>query len=659
MAFTNILIANRGEIACRIVRTARDMGYRTTAVFSDADADARHVALADFAVRIGPPEVRASYLNVDAILEAARKAGADAIHPGYGFLSENEAFAAAVEKAGLVFIGPPPAAIEAMGNKAAAKRRMVEAEVPTVPGYQGHDQSDARLTEEAERIGFPLMVKAAAGGGGRGMRLVASMAEFARAMASARSEAKNAFGSDELILERAVVGGRHIEIQVFADSHGNAVHLGERDCSAQRRHQKVIEEAPSPVVDSHLRSRMGEAAVAAAKAIGYRGAGTVEFMLDADGRSFYFLEMNTRLQVEHPVTEMVTGFDLVEWQLRVAAGERLPITQDQLAMKGHAIEARLYAEDPFRNFLPQAGDVVVWQPVERQGIRNDHGLKPSGTISPYYDPMIAKVIAYGRDREEARRKLITALQDTVVLGTQTNKRFLVDLISHPVFVGGKTTTTFIGEAFGPKNPAMKKPAPSAETLALAAILFQHRLGDGTPSSANTRGFRSTGLSTAPLRLTIKDNHHDVTVTPAADSRFDVTVGEEKIAVQVVDWGGLYLVAEIDGLRRSLAYAFKHAELHIEANGAALAITETLMAPPEAKEGEGDAELRAPMNGKIVAVHAAPGDKVQKGQRLIVLEAMKIEHEITAGRSGTLASVNVKPGEQVPTRHLLATLAAEG
>jgi len=657
MAFTNILIANRGEIACRVIRTARDMGYRTTAVFSDADAGARHVALADFAVRIGPPEVRESYLNIAAILAAAKKAGADAIHPGYGFLSENEGFASACEQAGLVFIGPPPAAIEAMGNKAAAKRRMVEAEVPTVPGYQGHDQSDARLTEEAERVGFPLMVKAAAGGGGRGMRLVGAMPEFARAMASARSEAKNAFGSDELILERAVIGGRHIEIQVFADGHGNVVHLGERDCSAQRRHQKVIEEAPSPAVDAHLRARMGEAAVAAAKAIGYRGAGTVEFLLDADGH-FYFLEMNTRLQVEHPVTEMITGFDLVEWQLRVAAGEKLPISQQDLTLTGHAIEARLYAEDPFRNFLPQAGDVVVWQPVDRHGIRNDHGLKPSGAISPYYDPMIAKVIAYGRDREEARRKLITALQDTVVLGTQTNKRFLTDLLSHPVFAEGRTTTTFIGEAFGPKNPAMKRPAPTAETLAIAAVLHQRRLGRVTPGSANTRAWRSTGAPTTPLRLAIKDAAYDVTVTVSGEDHFTVSVGEETIALEVVDWGGLRIVTEVEGLRRSMPYAFKGGELHMEANGAALAIGETLMAPPVAKEGEGDAELRAPMNGKIVAVHAAPGDKVQKGQRLIVLEAMKIEHEITAGRAGTLASVNVKPGEQVPTRHLLATLAPE-
>jgi geranyl-CoA carboxylase alpha subunit len=657
MSFTNILIANRGEIACRIIRTARAMGYRTTAVFSDADADARHVALADQAVRIGPPDVRASYLNIDAILAAAKKAGANAVHPGYGFLSENEGFAAACEKAGLVFIGPPPAAIEAMGNKAAAKRRMVEAEVPTVPGYQGRDQSDARLAEEAERIGFPLMVKAAAGGGGRGMRVVASMADFARAVAGARSEAKNAFGSDELILERAVIGGRHVEIQVFADAHGNVIHLGERDCSAQRRHQKVIEEAPSPAVDPHLRARMGEAAVAAAKAIGYRGAGTVEFLLDANGH-FYFLEMNTRLQVEHPVTEMITGFDLVEWQLRIAAGENLPITQEELHLDGHAIEARLYAEDPFRNFLPQSGDILHWAPVEREGVRTDHGLKPRATISPYYDPMIAKVIAHGRTREEARRRLIAALQDTVVLGIQTNRRFLIDLVSHPVFVEGGTTTTFIQEAFGPKSPQMKRPAPSAEALAIAAILHQRRQASTMPLNGGVRAWRSTGVTTQPLRLTIREEHHLVEVTPASATHFEVTVGEERLTLNVVEVTEHRLTYEIDGLRRKVAYAFRDAELVMEWDGVSLVVAETLMAPRSAAEGDGDAELRAPMNGKIVSVLAKPGDKVAKGQRVIVLEAMKIEHEITAGRAGTVSAIHVKPGDQVPTRHLLASLESE-
>ena len=365
MTFSKVLVANRGEIAWRIMRTARAMGYRTVAVYSDADKEAPHVAFADEAVRIGPPPVGESYLKIENILEAARKSGADAVHPGYGFLSENSAFAKACEKAGLVFIGPPPAAIAAMGNKATAKRRMIEARVPCVPGYQGPDQSDANLEQEAKKIGLPVMVKAAAGGGGRGMRLVTSESELGDAISTARAEAESAFGSGELILEKAVVDARHVEIQVFADAHGNVIHLGERDCSVQRRHQKVIEEAPSPVVNAELRARMGAAAVAAARAIGYRGAGTVEFLLGADG-AFYFLEMNTRLQVEHPVTEEITGLDLVEWQLRVARGEKLPLAQDQVTLSGHAIEVRLYAEDPYAGFLPQTGRVDVWEAHPRQ-----------------------------------------------------------------------------------------------------------------------------------------------------------------------------------------------------------------------------------------------------------------------------------------------------
>ena len=408
MNFSKILVANRGEIAWRVMRTAKAMGYRTVAVYSDADKDAPHVAFADEAVRIGPPPVGESYLSIDRILEAAHKSGADAIHPGYGFLSENEAFATACEKAGLVFIGPPPAAIAAMGNKAAAKRRMIDAGVPCVPGYQGADQSDANLEKEARKIGLPVMVKAAAGGGGRGMRLVERDADLLEAIRTARAEAESAFGSGELILEKAVVDARHVEIQVFADAHGNVIHLGERDCSVQRRHQKVIEEAPSPAVNADLRNRMGAAAVAAARTIGYRGAGTVEFLLGADG-AFYFLEMNTRLQVEHPVTEAITGQDLVAWQLKVAAGEKLPLTQEQVKFSGHAIEVRLYAEDAYAGFLPQTGRIDVWRPAAGPGIRVDHGMKDGLAISPFYDPMIAKVIAHGANREEARTRLVQAL----------------------------------------------------------------------------------------------------------------------------------------------------------------------------------------------------------------------------------------------------------
>ncbi|MDP6876477.1 MAG: biotin carboxylase N-terminal domain-containing protein, partial [Alphaproteobacteria bacterium] len=391
MAFTKVLIANRGEIACRIMRTAHTMGYRTVAVYSEADGDAPHVGMADQAVCIGPAPVAESYLNVPAILDAAARTGADAVHPGYGFLAENGDFARACTDAGLTFIGPSAEAIDLMGNKRLSKLRMMEAEVPCVPGYSGAEQDDGVLVAEGETIGFPLMVKAASGGGGRGMRLVESADDLPGAISGARSEAENAFGSGELILEKAVIEPRHVEIQVFADGHGNCVHLGERDCSIQRRHQKVVEEAPSPAVDGDLRAAMGAAAVAAARAIDYRGAGTVEFLLGADG-GFYFLEMNTRLQVEHPVTEMITGLDLVAWQLDVAAGEALPLTQDEIKFAGHAIEVRLYAEDPYADFLPQTGTVVAWRPSAQ--VRVDTGIVEGQEISPFYDPMVAKVIAH-------------------------------------------------------------------------------------------------------------------------------------------------------------------------------------------------------------------------------------------------------------------------
>ncbi|MFY0534783.1 acetyl-CoA carboxylase biotin carboxylase subunit [Nannocystis pusilla] len=490
MTFSTILIANRGEIACRIIRTAHALGYRTVAVYSDADAGAPHVGLADRAVRIGPPPVRESYLNVAALIAAAKQAGADAVHPGYGFLSENDGFAQAVLDAGLVFIGPSPAAIRAMGNKAAAKRAMIAAGVPCIPGFQDSSeagQSAGRLAAEAERIGLPLLIKAAAGGGGRGMRMVRDWDGLPAALASARSEAESAFGSGELILERAITSGRHVEIQVFGDSHGHAIHLGERDCSVQRRHQKVVEESPSPAVSPALRAEMGAAAVLAARSIDYVGAGTVEFMLDADGK-FYFLEMNTRLQVEHPVTELVTGLDLVAWQLRVAAGEPLPLTQEQIELRGHAIEVRLYAEDPYAGYLPQAGEVVAWQPASGDGVRVDHGLHRQQTVSPFYDPMIAKVITYGRTRDEARRRLVSALGRSVLLGLPNNKRFLADILEHPVFAAGGATTRFLDEHL----PAPARPEPDARAWAIAATIWTlgHVRGDYSP-------WRSAGRAAFP------------------------------------------------------------------------------------------------------------------------------------------------------------------
>ena len=423
MSFEKVLVANRGEIACRVLQSARSLGYRTVAVFSEADAGARHVQLADEAVCIGPATAAESYLNVPALLDACRRSGADAVHPGYGFLSENADFAAACAEAGVTFIGPPAEAIRLMGSKRLSKIAMQEAGVPCVPGYQGEDQSDDTLIKEAEAVGLPLMIKASAGGGGRGMRVVTEPQQIAAQLKSARQEAKSSFGNDELILERAVINPRHVEIQVFGDHHGNVIHLGERDCSVQRRHQKVVEEAPSPVVDEDLRRRMGEAAVNAAKACDYVGAGTVEFLLGADGE-FYFLEMNTRLQVEHPVTELVTGQDLVAWQLRVAAGEPLPLTQEQVRLTGHAMEVRLYAEDPAQGYLPQTGPVLSWRPASGEGVRIDHGLVDGAEVGSHYDPMLAKIIAFGASRDEARRRLIRAVEDTVLMGLDDNRRFL-------------------------------------------------------------------------------------------------------------------------------------------------------------------------------------------------------------------------------------------
>ena len=470
--FRKILIANRGEIACRVILTARAKGYRTVAVYSDADVDARHVAMADEAVNIGPAPAGESYLAMDRILAAAARSGADAVHPGYGFLSENARFAQACRDAGLVFIGPSPDAIRMMGDKSEAKRRMIAAGVPCIPGYQGEDQSDERMIAEADTVGYPVMVKAAAGGGGRGMRLVHAAADLPTALRSARSEATNAFGDGRLLLERAVIQPRHVEIQVFGDSHGHVVHLGERDCSIQRRHQKVVEEAPSPAVDADLRSRMGAAAVLAAQTIDYVGAGTVEFLLDRD-KCFYFLEMNTRLQVEHPVTELVTGLDLVAMQLDVASGKHLPVCQDDVTLRGHAIEVRLYAEDPANLFLPQTGSVKVWQPSTADGVRIDGGIGTGSEISAYYDPMIAKIIAWGQDRDEARRRLAAAVADTIILGVVTNKEFLGRILDAPLFADGQATTAFIETEF----PDGFTPSPAPDfAWPLAAAFLADRQG---------------------------------------------------------------------------------------------------------------------------------------------------------------------------------------
>ncbi len=650
--FHKILVANRGEIACRVFRTARAQGYRTVAVYSEADAGALHVRQADEALCIGPPPVRESYLNVEAVLRAAAASGADAIHPGYGFLSENAAFARAVQEAGLVFIGPDPHAIEQMGNKAAAKRLMLAAGVPCVPGYQGSDQSDATLLRQAREIGAPVMVKAAAGGGGRGMRLVHDLDDLPDALARARSEAANAFGSDELILERAVIEPRHVEVQVFGDRHGHVIHLGERDCSVQRRHQKVFEEAPSPAVDAALRARMGAAAVTAARAVDYVGAGTVEFLLDREGR-FYFLEMNTRLQVEHPVTECVTGLDLVAWQLAVARGEPLPLAQDDVRLAGHAIEVRLYAEDPAADFLPQSGAVAWRRPPAGAGIRVDHGIASAQAISPFYDPMIAKIIAHGATRDEARRRLAGALADTRVLGLPTNLGFLADATAHPEFAAGEATTAFIARHFGPER--LRPAVPDSRALAVAAALWF----DATSFHGPQAGFRSNGPARWPLVLGVGGARQALHVTIAGRGRLRVECPDgAKHAVDLLDAAGPARRLAIDGLHADADAVFAEGRLHLAWQGAAHAVDDLTHAPPLRADAAGDSAVRAPMNGRLLAVLVAVGERVAKGQRVAVLEAMKMEHQLLARRDGIVERLGAAVGEQVATRAVVVKLADE-
>ena len=644
MAFSKVLIANRGEIACRIMRTAHHMGYRTVAVYSQADGEAPHVAMADQAVCIGPAPVAGSYLNVAAILDAAAQSGADAVHPGYGFLAENADFARSCADAGLTFIGPSPQAIDLMGNKRLAKLRMAEAEVPCVPGYSGANQDDGVLAAAGEKIGFPLMVKAAAGGGGRGMRLVLDPGDLPAALSGARSEAENAFGSGELILEKAVIEPRHVEIQVFADSHGNCVHLGERDCSIQRRHQKVVEEAPSPAVNAKLRAAMGGAAVAAAQAIDYVGAGTVEFLLSADG-SFYFLEMNTRLQVEHPVTEMITDLDLVAWQLDVAAGEALPLAQEDISFAGHAIEVRLYAEDPYTDFLPQTGTVVAWRPSPH--VRVDTGIVEGQEISPFYDPMLAKVIAHGRNREEARRRLLRGLEDTVLLGLPNNRGFLLDVLRHPAFTEGTATTAFIGEHF----PALQRPQPDGMVRALAAVLlYRHSANDQV-------GWRSAAPIVATIDLRFGEDQCPCRVAPT-DAGYQVALGEdETVKLELLDVTAGRARFRCAGVTQWVNFAFEGDGLHLDLAGASNRFFEFTPALAAAKEKEGDGRLIAPMAGRIVAVRAELGEAVAKGQILVILEAMKMEHEIKALADGVVAEIVVGEGDQVNARQILAVVVA--
>lgn len=645
---TTLLIANRGEIAVRVARTAQAMGLRVVAVYSDADANAMHVRAADIAVRIGPANVTESYLNASAILEAARQSGADAIHPGYGFLSENQAFAAACEEAGIVFVGPPNEAIDVMGDKARAKRAMIAAGVPCIPGYQGEDQSIETLEREAAAVGLPVMVKAAAGGGGRGMRLVEDMAELASAIVMAQSEALNAFGSAELIIEKAVVRPRHVEIQVFADQHGNVIHLGERDCSIQRRHQKVIEEAPCPVMTAPLREAMGNAAVEAAKAVNYVGAGTVEFLLDESG-AFYFLEMNTRLQVEHPVTEAVTGLDLVEWQLRVARGETLTIQQEDVVLLGHAIEVRLYAEDTAAGFLPSTGSVDLWHVPERTDLRVDSGVETGDQISPFYDPMVAKIITYGDTREDARSKMVAALKASALLGVSNNRDFLIDALQQEDFINGGATTAFIAEHYGDNFTAQLHPI---DALSMAAVV-QHKLAQAHFQA------ETLGVSTELLDWSSDARHEEsytyawerqsikLTLAVVACDEYRTTLEDAQATVSVVHMGDNIAHLVVNNRHYHLAYQAKDsATLYLATDTATFNVTNEAALPPDSQEQAGSGSVVAPMHGQLLSILVEEGQSVVKGDRLAVLEAMKMQHELVAQVDGVVGSVWAKAGTQL-------------
>jgi 3-methylcrotonyl-CoA carboxylase alpha subunit len=657
--FRKLLIANRGEIACRVIAAARELGVRTVAVYSDADRGARHVALADEARRIGPPEARASYLNIEAILAAARASGAEAIHPGYGFLSENEEFAAACVKAGVVFVGPSPKAIAAMGDKSAAKRLMEKAGVPLVPGYHGEKQEAAFLKKEADRIGYPVLIKASAGGGGKGMKVAEDAKGFAAALESARREAKSAFGDERVLIEKYLERPRHIEVQVFGDTHGNVVHLFERDCSVQRRHQKVLEEAPAPGMSAERRKAMGTAAVAAAKSIKYTGAGTVEFIVGHDGR-FFFMEMNTRLQVEHPVTEMVTGLDLVKLQLAVAAGDRLPFKQSDLQLNGHAIEARIYAENPAKGFLPSTGTLRHLRLPEASA-RVDTGVRQGDAITPHYDPMIAKLIVWGDNRTVALGRMRAALASCEIVGVASNVEFLARTVASAAFAGADLDTGLIERSRAELFPA--DTGASDEDLAAAALA--ELLAEQAQAAAAARisgdphspwnivdGWRlnlgshhelvfSLAGKTYPVQIHFAESGHRLGIGgrefafggSEEDGSLRVTLGEASFRVRAVRDGADW-------------HLFRDGTHHV------LALQSAQTAPePDATLGS----LAAPMPGKVLQVLVAVGAKVAKGAPLVVLEAMKMEHSIAAPHDGRVAEIHFQAGEQVNEGALLLRL----
>lgn len=663
--FDTVLVANRGEIAVRVIRTLRAMGVRSVAVFSDADADARHVREADTAVRIGPPPAADSYLSVERLLEAAARTGAQAVHPGYGFLAENAGFARACADAGLVFIGPPADAIALMGDKIRAKATVREAGVPVVPGSSGSGLTDDQLIAAAHEIGVPVLLKPSAGGGGKGMRLVRDASALADEIAAARREARASFGDDTLLVERWIDRPRHIEIQVLADGHGNVVHLGERECSLQRRHQKIVEEAPSVLLDEATRASMGEAAVQAARSCGYRGAGTVEFIVPGgDPSSYYFMEMNTRLQVEHPVTELVTGLDLVEWQLRAAAGEALSFGQEDVRLTGHAVEARVCAEDPARGFLPSGGTVLRLREPQGDGVRTDSGLSEGAEVGSLYDPMLSKVIAYGPDRETALRRLRSALADTVTLGVQTNAGFLRRLLAHPAVVAGDLDTGLVEREVA---SLVTEDVPG-DVYAAAALLRQAasapRPGTGwvDPFSA-ADGWRLGGVPAWTAHHLHVPGHDPVTVRVrgTADGGWEVLLdGEEtprrSSGILPPRPGDPRFACRLDGVSHTFAALPDGSWLGRDGDSWQVRDHDPVAASLTRGAHAGADSLTAPMPGTVTVVKVAVGDEVAAGQSLLVVEAMKMEHVIAAPHAGTVAELDVTPGTTVAMDQVLAVIA---
>ncbi len=670
-----ILIANRGEIACRIIRTCQRLGIHTVAVYSDADNESLHVQLADEAIHLGPAPAPESYLVVDNIIRAAQRTGVDAIHPGYGFLAESAALAQSCVEAGFIFIGPQPEAIKTMGNKRAAKQLMQSCGVPVMPGYSDINQSEASLITAAEELGFPLMVKAAAGGGGKGMRVVQSLAGLPEALAAARYESLQAFGSDELILEQLILNPRHIEFQIFGDSQGNLIHLGERDCSIQRRHQKVIEESPSPALTPALRQQIGAAAIAAGQAVNYTNAGTVEFLLDEAGK-FYFLEMNTRIQVEHPVTEMVTGLDLIAWQIRVAEGETLPVTQDEIRLNGHAIEARLYAENPAEAFLPVSGDIVLWQPPSGEGfpsgdrgafdngVRVDSGIGCKDKVSIYYDPLLAKVIAHGPDRKIALRRLGYALQNSVLLGLTNNLSFLRAVCQHPAFQAGKFNTHFLANHFAD----WKSPAGNVTLALIAATIARFK---AHPQLNSNSGYWRNNPNQPQLYRFI--DQPDIYLKPALNPSqragelkqdrmslniegYQLTIVDQNYNVRLREETEYTLSLAIEGHRQRVVFACVKQEWWVQTKtGVVHLVEESLLPKPQPTVG-GGSSLRTHTPGVIIEVLVEVGQSVEKGQALLKLEAMKMEHTIRATTAGMVEAIYYQVGDTIEAEAELVKIA---